>query len=423
MEVIREESRKNNYKFPLTVKIANIHKTYQYNQWKKYKEDLIQILLKGINWCEDSLLTQSENPNWCDLLEKYHTLLYKFEIKGLNPDESKVLYKTFLTTKANIKEKQYKIWRKHGISDGQACSFYLPTILEIYLEIHDKFGGFEAKIHEIRQEILECQKNSASEGYVIEKKLVITQEELDLFLTPFQGSLNAQFENFCNILLPNFDNILLNLTNSDDMRFYFNSVFFEDNIYGDRIIKGNLSEKNQLIEHFSKDKLQDEYERFEFLISKLFIQWREIEDFKIKLVEYFKDTWFYLVRIPFIEKIISYFAESDYVGFFHLILPQIEGILRDLLHFNKISIYREKRKNISIQEYLLAGEIIPVIRRSNLLNSDLIILIELYLFDPLYKSLRHNTLHGFHDIRIFDEHKANMLLLILFKLSRSQKTR
>jgi hypothetical protein len=181
-----------------------------------------------------------------------------------------------------------------------------------------------------------------------------------------------------------------------------------------------LSDEEKLIDFHSKERLRDNYEQIEFGLKELILKWKESNNFKIVILEFLKNSWFYDVRHPYLDKIITYFIDSDFVGYYHIIIPQIEGILRDLLHINNISIYKEKRNNVSIQEYLLSGEIIPEIRKHDLMDQDLLILIELYLFDPNYKNLRHNTLHGFHDIRVFDELKADILLWILLRLSKIQ---
>ena len=104
------------------------------------------------------------------------------------------------------------------------------------------------------------------------------------------------------------------------------------------------------------------------------------------------------------------------MGFFSVILSQIEGILRDLLHKNAISIYKEKRENVSVQEYLLVGEILAKCKKNNLLSNDLIRYLEIHLYDPIYLNIRHKSLHGFYSAEGYNSGNCNVLLFILLQI-------
>lgn len=140
------------------------------------------------------------------------------------------------------------------------------------------------------------------------------------------------------------------------------------------------------------------------------------------IIDYIKDAkYIYEEQFGIIELAIKKYFEKDYISFVHLITPQIEAILRNILELNGELIYKYDSQKDGFNLITL-GSILSNEHIKNTLDDNFIWYLKMFLVDSRALNLRNRICHGLCDFNEFDywHIEASRYLQILLKLSKIQ---
>ncbi len=138
------------------------------------------------------------------------------------------------------------------------------------------------------------------------------------------------------------------------------------------------------------------------------------------IIDYIKNAkYIYKEQFGLIELAIQKYYEKDYISFIHLITPQIEAILRNILELNGELIYKYDSQKDGFNLITL-GSILSNEHIKNTLDDNFIWYLKMFLGDSRALNLRNKVCHGLCDFNEFgDWHiEASRCLQILLKLSK-----
>jgi len=119
-------------------------------------------------------------------------------------------------------------------------------------------------------------------------------------------------------------------------------------------------------------------------------------------------------RIKTIEHSVKLYLDKDYISSMHLIVFQIEAILKTILHSIEGEIFNYKSKKMT---ELTLGTIISKLLKYQIVNTDLLRYIEVNLTDQRGKNLRNDIAHGNRNFKEFNKYDNQLLIYLLMKLA------
>lgn len=138
------------------------------------------------------------------------------------------------------------------------------------------------------------------------------------------------------------------------------------------------------------------------------------------IIDYIKYAkYIYEEQFGIIELAIKKYFEKDYISFVHLITPQIEAILRNILELNGELIYKYDSQKDGFNLITL-GSILSNEHIKNTLDDNFIWYLKMFLVDSRALNLRNRICHGLCYFKEFDywHIEASRYLQILLKLSK-----
>lgn len=124
-------------------------------------------------------------------------------------------------------------------------------------------------------------------------------------------------------------------------------------------------------------------------------------------------------RLPIIEKGVSSYFSQDYIVAIHLLIPQIEEAIRNLIEISGGNVLRPKNGGYQLRTFddLLRDEIIEAS-----LGEDLAIYFRILFTDQRGWNLRNEVCHGIANPNKFDIQTADRLLHGLLTLGLLRKS-
>jgi hypothetical protein len=118
-------------------------------------------------------------------------------------------------------------------------------------------------------------------------------------------------------------------------------------------------------------------------------------------------------RIEIINHGLRYFEEKEYLASIHILVFQIEGILRELL--GKLGLPTFSYRNNEMRERMLSDILVTLSQYK--VDTDFLKFIEIYLCDIRGDNCRNEIAHGLLPLEAYTKENAQLLLLILIKLA------
>lgn len=119
-------------------------------------------------------------------------------------------------------------------------------------------------------------------------------------------------------------------------------------------------------------------------------------------------------RLEIIKQGLRAYEEKQYVAAIHILIFQIEGILRDICE--KLGLPTTKYINDNEIRAIMPGAMLK--KLSNVgIDKDLLDLINIFLYDTEGYNYRNGVAHGLYDIHAFTKDNAQLLIYILIKLT------
>lgn len=307
-------------------------------------------------------------------------------------------------------------WKKENYPSGNsvAATFY-EKALHAYMDI----GGFKTKVEELKNKIKEAHAAAFEKEFrmtkipiEVDKKIIDSHRErykgrstLEVFhllitdpnlIPSFEGAKKATVEHAKKYVLMHLvsqsvirKNIRVKTYETDDDRFYFFTL------------------QNFMLDYQFKAKF--------FLVNAYCALKEEHPNWVAEMIKYLKTLPLVKKnRLKLIEKGLSAFEREDYISAIHILVFQIEGILRDTVEGLRIAPFSYHRGEMRIKKL---WDILEILQKVEGIDKDILMLVRTSLVDIGGENLRNDLAHGILDYDEFTGLRALILIYILLKIT------
>ncbi len=399
IEFITEQIQLNNFNWAnlLVKSLFIIGKKH----WDKVDESSIENIIKEV-------MKEKENgpkyfngwKDWSNLLIQLYTLLGKHEKK-----------KETLQTAADMLEQDFDEMVKKGELSHIKAGYYYNKIAEY----RKKMNQSQRDMSELMIKIKHHQKEGKKEMVVIEGTYEIPEKEIESFISKFDKKTTLEIIKLINeIPIISFETcVRARKSGSSDS--------FLEQIPHIVYVNGFIKAKtvgNETIDTQVKWLFIEEMKLHIFKIGILFQKLGSQNDkFLEELNEFLgKNQNFSSSNKELISFGIKKFGRKEYISAIHVLIFQVEVILRSRLNGFGISDYTEKN---GVQQYLSLRSVLTKLRENHDLQEDFLIFLDLFLCNQAFVNLRNKVAHGLTKIGEFNEYNTVALIFILIKLVKS----
>ncbi len=299
-------------------------------------------------------------------------------------------------------------------------SAWLEELYHLYLQF-----GLKKEANKILIKIKEVYKNIPSEMKKIEAKVEIPKDEIDKFINNLiEGDLKTALQKVAIYYIPEKDkaiNQLKDLSQKTPISFLFTRKIIDEE--GREIAQvGPLQEDiDGHIVHQISQNMQFESYFLRETISRL------IEKFNLSakvIIDYlYESPIFDERRKEFFEIGIDAYLNNQFMIFLHILIPQIEAIIRNLVEMIGLPVLKPSRAggfNYRTLDDLLRDKHITKVFRE-----DLSLYLRILFTDPRGWNLRNHVCHGISSIETLNQITADRVfhaLLCLALVKEKQNT-
>ncbi|KKN27153.1 hypothetical protein LCGC14_0867460 [marine sediment metagenome] len=369
--------------------------------WDKVDESFIENIIKEV-------MKEKENgpkyfngwKDWSNLLIQLYTLLGKHEEKN----------KT-LQTAADTLEQDFDEMVKKGELSHIKAGYYYNKIAEY----RKKMNQSHRDMNDLMIKIKHHQKEGKKDMVVIKGSYEIPEKEIQKFVSRFEKKPTLE------IIQLIYEIPIISFETCVQARKSGSSDSFLEQIPHITYVNGLIKAKtvgNETIDTQAKWFFIEEMKLLIFRIGIVFQKLGSQNDnFLDELNEFFgKNNNITSTNKQLISYGIEKFRKKEYIAAIHVLIFQVEVILRNRLKGFGISDYTEKN---GIQQYLSLGSVLTKLRENHDLQEDFLIFLDLFLSDQQFVNLRNKIAHGLTKIEEFNENNTVALIFILIKLVNS----
>jgi len=305
-------------------------------------------------------------------------------------------------------------WKKTNGSNLVAAVFY-EQAMKAYMDI----GNKKEKVEELKVKIQQANQEAAQSEYnEISKVFEIPVELIENLVKPYKNRAAEevyQIMAWDKKLIPSYENAK-KMATEQAQEFVFQHIFPQ------RIMKGNIC-----VKEIREEKEKLEYSAIWNYQLNLSVGHYPILNRLFKLLEeehpdYIEVLQQFLAQSPIIEKwrlnIIEHgtraYKNKEYLASIHILVFQIEGILRDLIGKMGLPIF--SYRDSGMKERMLS-DILLTLYEIDGIEKNLLKFIEIYLCEIKGYNYRNEISHGLLKEEIFTQELSRFLLLILIKLA------
>jgi hypothetical protein len=307
-------------------------------------------------------------------------------------------------------------WKKTHYPSGNlvAVTFYTSALRE-YMNI----GGFDDKIEELKLKIAETNKAAQSSDLKpISVEIDIPTKPIKKHIEFYQDKSEEDIYKMISLdrnLLPSYESSIKAVEN-------LSKEFVLQQMMPLSIMKGNIQ-----IKRISGGQEKLEYQVLQsFQLSYRTISNRLLEGiftvFETKTPNYLDGLYQHLAnseiigieRLKVIKCGLDAYGGGNYAAAFHILVFQIEGILRDFV--GKLNLPTFTYRTNGMREIQL-NDILDILSKVEGFDKDLGKFLEIFLCRIEGDNLRNDTAHGLLTINAFSKENCQFLLLCLIKLA------
>lgn len=297
---------------------------------------------------------------------------------------------------------------------------------ELYTESMDiylKLGKYKSKIDELKVKIQKNNEKSTSQFVKVEKRIAIPKEVLSQYFEVYK-KIEDPYEFLANMSIDS--NLLPDWQKSIDFAKKIQVEYPLSNLIPDKIRSGNI-----VIKEIKGDKEKLNYNttvhfkvNYQTAADILFIQLIEIFNKKFqdpheKFVEFIEQNGLINKdRVSIIALGVKRYFERDYISACHLLLFQVEGILREMLGMLNLPTFSYRNKEM--RERLLSDCIDTLSNKG--IEDNFVKFLTVFLVDNTGDNLRNEFAHGIAHVTKMNQVNASLLLLSYLKLSQYKLT-
>ena len=356
----------------------------------------------------------------------------KTDSYGLQRSFVELIEKIWVARKNDDKRKEARVriaelfieeanWKKvhYPSGFGVAASLYTRALKE-YIDL----GGFPDKVTELKIKIREANKISVEREFTkISSKVQIPTEKIDKWLNNYKGQdIQNIFSFMCGDI-----NLWASYSKAEEATIEQAKKAILTTMASVQLMRGDLcishiTEEKEIKEYHTITNFRHSYKIIaDVILSKLFqLIENEYPDYPQKLCEYFgSGNIISENRLNIIKHGIRAFENKEYLASIHILIFQIEGILRDLL--GRLGVPTFTYRNNEMSERALS-DILSALYQVPGIEKDFLKLIEILLNERKGDNLRNEVAHGLLHEKEFNKEVAQLLLLILIKLASYRVT-
>jgi len=402
-ELIKQlvEKRRFRYLFEIIESILN--------RERRIREQIDYEYLKSI--IESAIADYAQNvPDSFHLQRSFMELLVKiWQIRNNQDERQKIKVRI---AESFIEEAE---WKKVNYPSGNlvAASFY-EKALQAYMDL----GSFPEKVEELKTKIKEANEAALKTEYkTISTEVKIPREKIDEYLKMYKGRKTIEVFQTMSV----DENLIPSYERSKEEAIEQAKKFVFQHILPIAIMKGNIcvkhiSEEDKKLEYNTIRNFQMSYRMVtHMLLNEIFaLLEKEHPKYIESLSQYLSSSGIIDdKRIPIINHGLQAFKDKEYLASIHILVFQIEGILRDLL--GKLGLPTFSYRSNEMRERMLS-DILVTLSQIEGMDKDFLKFIEIYLCDIRGDNYRNDIAHGLLSLGDFTKENAQLLLLILIKL-------
>lgn len=363
------------------------------------------------DFCEKAIADYaSEEPDSFHLQRSFMELIKGIWKKKGEEDEQRKAYARI--AESFVAEAQ---WKKTNYPSGNmvAAHFY-----EQALQAYTDLGGCDDKVEALKVELQEANKRAVETEYQsISVEVPIDMSKIDRHMKVYEDCSPDEFFELMSVdptLVPSYNDALRNASKQVEQ-----SVFMQ--IASMSVKRGNITVKHL---NESDDKL-----RYQVLQNFVMAYWmmadirlsKVMEEARKKIPDFADALIGHLGKAPCIDKKrleilkpgLKAYVNEDFVSAIHVIVFQIEGMLRDMLWHLKLPTFSYRDR---AQRERMLGDILETLQQAKGADQDLLKFIEAFLQDIMADNLRNDIAHGLADPDKFNRKCCELLILILIKI-------
>jgi len=380
------------------------------NQERKIRDQIDYAYL--ISTIEDAITYYAQNiSDSFHLQRSFMELLVKiWQIRKKQVERRKIKVRI---AESFIKEAE---WKKVNYPSGNmvGASFY-EKAMQVYRDLGDspqKVEELMTKIHEANEAALKTEYKKVS------TKVEIPREEIDRHLDMYKGHKTIEiFQIICldKNLIPSYERAKQEAI-EQSKQFVFQHIVPVSLMKGNICVK-HISKENEKLEYSTIRYFQMSYRMAaHMLLTEIFaLLGKEHPKYVESLAQYLSSSGVIdNERIEIIKHGLRAFEDKEYVASIHIVIFQIEGILRDLL--GKLGLPTFSYRSNEMRERMLS-DILKTLSQVEGMDKDFLKFIGIYLCDIRGDNYRNDIAHGLLPLGAFTKENAQLLLLILIKLA------
>lgn len=307
-------------------------------------------------------------------------------------------------------------WKKinYPSGNGVAASFY-EDAMQAYIDL----GVFPEKVTELKTKIQEANEAALKTEYkTISTEVMIPRQKINEYLKMYEGletTVVFQIISIDESLIPSYKM-------SKEEAIEQATKFVMQHIFPVAIMKGSIC-----VKHISKEDDKLEYSTIRnfqmnyrittnMLLSEIFaLLEKEHPQYVESLSHYLSSSGIIDdKRIEIIKHGLRAFEEKEYLASIHILVFQIEGILRELL--GKLGLPTFSYRNNEMRERMLS-DILVTLSQYKEIDKDFLKFMDIYLCDIRGDNCRNEIAHGLLPLEAYTKENAQLLLFILIKLA------
>lgn len=291
------------------------------------------------------------------------------------------------------------------------------SLYEEALKVLVNLGGFPDRVDELKVLIAECNRAAqATEYHVVSTSVNISTEVIEEHLGHYEveniGIFLALMRQDPN-LIPSWERAV-EFAKEAAAEFPFQHFITKQVMRGDICVK-TISGDQESIDYSAIQQFLLEQKYHSLILMQLFSRLStQFGDYRDGLLSFLAESDVISPnRVDILGVAVERFYHQDYISATHIMVFQIEGILRDML--GKLGFPTFSYKNGEMRERTLT-DILEAFKGINGFDADLWWLISICLNDLRGLNLRNEIAHGLFPPAHFTRQTAELLLFILVKI-------
>ena len=335
------------------------------------------------------------------------------EIWQLRKNEDKLLEVKVRMAESFVEEAE---WKKINYPSGNmvAAHFY-ETALQTYMDL----GGFPEKVSELKVKIQKANEAALKTEYkALSTEVKIPTEKIGEYLKMYKGRKTTEVFQ----IMSSDRNLIPSYEESQNQAIEQTKKFVLQHFMPVTVMKGNICvkhipEDDEKLEYSTINNFQMRYKMIgHILLNEIFaLLEKEHPKYLDSLFQHLYSSGIIdSERLEIIKHGLMAFEKEGYVAAIHILIFQIEGILRDLLE--KLGLPTFSYRNNEMRERMLQ-DVLNTLFQVEGIDKDFLKFMEIFLCDIRGDNYRNDVAHGLLPVEDFTKEIAQLLLLILIKLA------